>query len=427
MMRPHDDGVTMGYDLDAWYVREARRRGKPLARDEERELLRRLDEARLAVAEHALASPPGLRRLGELAALVRHRPLEVHHVVRVDGGQGASAVLACRFLRRWAASRRAMRVATTPMRRTALARTLLDLRLASEHVDHVIDLLEQAHVRQLAGDRLAARDLGMSPASLAHGVEAVRVARRALGLVRERLTEGNLRLVALEARRYRNRGLELADLVQEGTIGLMRAVELFDTTRGVAFSTYATWWIRQAMRRALERQSRPIRLSGVALGELGRLRRRRAELTMQLRRAPTLGELADGIHLTEAKTRDLLLTEQGCARSHVSLDDPADGEDAGARTVADTLSDPRAVAPFEATAAKRLVEQCGQLLAPLRPRERDVLRRRYGLDRRDEQTLEEIGTHYGVSRQCIYQLSARAMERLRATRRCRRLRAYYRP
>jgi RNA polymerase primary sigma factor len=415
-------GTTMANEHDDWYVRTTKRRSRALSRDEERTLMQRLDAARLDVAEHALASPAGLEHLGDLAESVRRGTVDVRDVVRAEADTSV-AVSRQTFLKRWTGVRRLAQNAQAPARRTALSRALLGLRLAPEHVDQVVAALERAYARQQDGDAKAARTVRLTPEALATSVTIIRDAKRTLGVERARLIEANLRLVMFVARRFRHRGLDVADLVQEGTIGLLRAVDLFDVGRGVTFATYASWWIRQTMGRAIEKQGRTIRLPGTIDEELRSLRRQREQLAGTLGRPPRVEDLTAATGFTREKVEQLLELEQSSGSTPLSLDEPLDLGDE--RPLVDTLADDHTPSPFDAVADQRLVEESQEMLETLRPRERDVLTRRFGLDRKDEETFEQIGTRYRVTRQCVCQLAGRAIRRIRESDAGNRLRGFY--
>jgi RNA polymerase primary sigma factor len=283
-----------------------------------------------------------------------------------------------------------------------------------------VDLLTPDDERRLAqaieeGNTAALElDQTSDPTEHRRQMRVVQTGQRA----KSELIQANLRLVVSIAKRYSGRGMLFLDLIQEGNLGLMRAVDKFDHTKGFKFSTYATWWIRQAITRSIADQARTIRIPVHMVESMNRVLRMQRQMHQELEREPTLDELADRCGMTVERIREILRISQ----DPLSLDSPVGEEDDS--NLADFIEDLSVDAPDDMAAKRMLTQAVEEALGELTDREQEIVRMRFGLDDGQARTLEDVGKEFGVTRERIRQIEAKTLAKLRHPMRSQRLKEF---
>jgi RNA polymerase primary sigma factor len=397
-----------------------------LTREEEVSAAKRLEHGLSEVAQAALRSPAAMRELERLREQLESGEITVRDIVRDDDQDPEfdEEVTDRRVFRLIDRARRIERRNRTMFQEQTGAgktrRRTIDQAIR-ENRKEIVGLLERMALSRRTTGRMAARlkdmvedpsladdtELGVDTKEMASAYAAIRKGERQMERAKAELVNANLRLVVAIARRSTNRGLPLLDLIQEGNIGLMRAADTFNYRRGYKFCTYATWWIRQAITRAIAYQARTIRVPGHVHEAMNRLHRAVEHLVREHGREPSVEEIAEFLELPPEKISDLLRT----VREPLSLDTPR-GLDEDT-TLGELIEDRGAINAADAVVSMELEEHARELLRTLTPREEQVLRLRFGIGGRSDHTLREVGRELHMTGERIRQIVARALTKLR--------------
>lgn len=365
-----------------------------LSREDEIALARRVEEGERAIVEALARSKPALRELLMIGSELRDKKLRAREVLRdADEDELSDEDVTLRLIATLERAAALVEAGGDEKERRAMLEELRSLRLHRRVIDRVVEAVRADEV----GD---VRDRHETLAAIEAG-------RRIADRAKAELVEANLRLVILFAKRHKGQGLQLLDLIQEGNIGLMRAADKFDHRRGVRFSTYAAWWVKQQLTRAVADQGKTIRIPVHLVESRRKVTRARKRFAQEHGREPDEAELvaATGLVGERVKVVNELSPEP------ISLEAPLGFE--GEATVGDFVSDMSTPAPDEQIAQTRMCEETRGLLSMLSPREQEVLRMRFGLDGKAERTLQEIGEMMSLSRERVRQIEAEALRKLR--------------
>ncbi len=399
-------------DVENTYFSQISRVGL-LSRDDEVVLSRRIEDGERTILEAILASKIASEELIKIGRDLSKRRARVTDVVRnAEDEETDDEEVIDRVARVFERASKVHALPKPPVRRTSRRPTAAE-RERGEVQQLLLEL--RLHRAVVARVEKKLRDGNVIEQNLRRKISE---GRRAADEAKSRMIEANLRLVVSFAKKHVNQGVQLLDLIQEGNIGLMRAVDKFDYRRGYKFSTYAAWWVRQSLSRAIADQGRTIRIPVHLAESLGKIRRVGRQLLQSFGRPPSAEELAEATTIPVEKVRMIL----EATKDPVSLESPVGAD--GDASLGDLVPDAKALQPDDVFASDKLNEQTREILKTLNAREEKVLRLRYGIDEKRDHTLEEVGTVFRLTRERIRQIEAKALKKLKQASSSRNMRTY---